>query len=71
MDLDLPLGRVPLEELAVIGQADLGVLGQFVQHVGQRHVAVRVVMAVGLAVGGDVHELGVLAAVVEAAHGAR
>ncbi len=39
---------------------------QAVQDVGQRHVAVRVVVAVGFAVGRDVHELRVLAGVVEA-----
>ena len=66
MDLDLPLGRVELEEFAVVGQPDVGMLRQAVEHVGQRHVAVGMMMAVRLAVGGDVHELGVLAAIVEA-----
>ena len=65
VDLDLPLGRVQLEELAVVGQPDVGVLRQPLQHVGQGHVAVGMVMAVRFAVGGDVHELGMLAAVVE------
>ena len=54
-----------LEELAVIGQPDVGVLRKALEHVGQGHVAVGMVMAVRFAVGGDVHELGMLAAVVE------
>ena len=62
VDLDFPLGRVKLEELAVVGQPDVRVLGQAIEHVRQRHVAVGVVMAVRFAVGGDVHELGVFAA---------
>ena len=66
MDLDLPLRRMELEELAVIRQPDVGIVGQAAQHVRQRHVAVRVMVAVRLAVGRDVHELRMLAAIVEA-----
>ena len=67
MDLDLPLRRVKLEKFAVIGQPHVAVLGQAIEDIGQRHVAVSMMVAVRLAVGGDVHELGVLSALVEAA----
>src|SRR5262249_6983328 len=66
VDLDLPLGGVQGEELAVVGQADLGVPAQLAEDISQRHVAMGVVVAVGLAVGGDVHELRVLPRGVEA-----
>ena len=58
MDLGFPLGRVELEKLAVVRQPDVWVLGQAIEDVSQRHVAVGMMMAVRFAVGGDVHELG-------------
>src|SRR5215831_15536808 len=56
-DLHLVRGRVYGEVLAVVGE-----LGEFVgldvmQSVGERHLSLVVVVAVGFAVGGDVHEL--------------
>ena len=53
--------------LAIIGDARELVAFDVIQRVGERHVAVRMVMAVGFAIGGDVHELGPGTAVVEAA----
>ena len=41
VDFHFPLGRMKLEKLAVVGQSDVRVLGQPIEHVGQRHVAVR------------------------------
>ena len=57
-DLGLPLGREFLEELAVVGEAGVAVVLDPVHGVGERHLAVLVVVAVGFAVGGDVGELG-------------
>ena len=49
-------GRM-IEKLSVIG--DLGKLAglNVVERVGKRHFAIGMVMTVGLAVGGDVHQL--------------
>ena len=58
--------RVALQVLAVVGQADGVVPLQGVEGPGQGHLAVGVVVAVGLAVGGDVDELGLLPLGVEA-----
>ena len=55
-DLALVLRRELLEEAAVIGELDGLVLLQQAQRVGQRHLAVLVMVAVGLAVGGDVDQ---------------
>ena len=44
-------------KLAVVGELDGLVLFEQAQRVSQSHFAVLVMMAVGLAVGGDVHEL--------------
>ncbi|MFO0635691.1 MAG: hypothetical protein U0168_22860 [Nannocystaceae bacterium] len=63
----LVLGRMLREELTVVGQPDLGRLLERVQRVGQRHVAVAMVVAVGLAVGRDVDQLRPVAAVEGAA----
>ena len=49
--------RVLLQELAVVGQPGQLLGCERVERVGERHVAVPVVVAVGLAVGRDVHEL--------------
>jgi hypothetical protein len=57
-DLGLPLGREFLEELAVVGELGVAVVLDPVHGVGERHLAVLVVVAVALAVGGDVGELG-------------
>src|SRR4029077_21260991 len=65
-DLRLPLGRMQLEEFAVVGEFDVAALAELAEDVGQRHVAERVMVAIGLAVGGDVHELGMLAAIIKA-----
>ena len=56
-DLALELGRKLLEKAGVVGQLDGLVLLEQAQRVGQRHFAVLVVMAVGLAVGGHVNQL--------------
>src|SRR5258708_29461424 len=49
--------RKLFQELAVIGETCDLIRLNLVQRIGQGHVAVLVVMAVGLAVSGDVHEL--------------
>ena len=56
-DLSLPLRRKFLQELAVVGEAGVAVDLNPVHGVGERHLAVLVVVAVALAVGGDVGEL--------------
>ena len=50
-----------LQIFAVVGEAGEVVGFDVVQGVGQCHVAVAVMVAVGLAVGGDVHQLGPVA----------
>ena len=67
-DPDFVRRRVGLEKLGVVRQARPPGLLDGVKRVGERHVAVTVMVAVGLAVGGDVHELGALARVVEGPH---
>src|SRR5262249_8789093 len=63
--LDLVRRRVALEELAVAREPREPLLLHPVERVGERHVAVAVVVAVGLAVGRDVDELGLVARVRE------
>src|SRR5438309_1461677 len=58
MNLNFPLRQVQIQEFAVVGQADFWVFAALVQHVSQGHVAVSVMMAIGLAVRGNVNELG-------------
>ena len=60
-DLHLLGGRVPLQVLAVVGEPRQALLLDVSKRVGQRHLAVAVVVAVGLAVGRDVDELGPVA----------
>ena len=64
-DLALVLGRKLLQKAAVVDQLHRLVRFQQAQGIGQRHLAVLVVMAVGFAVGGYVDQLR-LGAVVEA-----
>ena len=59
-DLGLPLGREFCEELAVVGELGVVLVFDPVHGVGESHLAVAVVVAVALAVGGDVGELGLL-----------
>ena len=56
-DLDLHLRRVALQELAVVGESDRVVFFHLAKGIGEGHVAVAVVVAVGLAVGRDVDQL--------------
>ena len=64
-DLSFVLGRKLLQEAAVVGQIHRLVRFQQAQRIGQRHVSVLVVVAIGFAVGGHVDQLR-LGAVVEA-----
>src|SRR6185295_15313837 len=63
-DPDLVFGRVLFEELAVVREPAAPRLGDRPQRVGQSHVPVTMMMAVGLAVGSDVDELGAAARLV-------
>jgi hypothetical protein len=54
LDLDLVVRRETLQELRVVGEPDTVARVQPQQRVGERHVAVAVVVAVGLTVGRDV-----------------
>ena len=56
-DFGLPFGRESFEELAVVGEVGLVSVFDPVHGVGERHLAVLVVVAVALAVGGDVGDL--------------
>ena len=56
-DLDLMLGRMLFQELAVDGQLGQPLGLQDIEAVGQGHVPEPVMMPVGLSVGGDVNEL--------------
>ena len=62
-DFGLPRGREFFEELAVVGELGVAVVLDPVHGVGERHLAVLVVVAVAFAVGGDVGELGAAGAV--------
>ena len=62
MNLNFPFGGVQLEELSIVGQPHIGILRQPLKHMGQGHVAMGVMVAVRLAIGGNVHELGMFAA---------
>ena len=55
--LGLPLRRELFQELAVVGERCVAVRLDPVHGIGERHLAVLVVVAVALAVGGDVREL--------------
>ena len=57
-DFGLPFGREFFEEFAVVGESGLLALFDPVHGVGESHLAVFVMMAVALAVGGDVGYLG-------------
>ncbi len=56
-DFGLPFGREFFEELAVVGEAGLAGVFDPVHGVGEGHLAVLVMVAVALAVGGDVRDL--------------
>ena len=53
-DFGFVLGWVEGEELGVVGEAGVVVVLDPVHGVGERHLAVAVVVAIALAVGGDV-----------------
>src|SRR5215471_3345223 len=56
-DLDFMRGGEVLQELSVIGKLDCRIGLNAVQRIGQRHVAMLVVVAIGFAIGGYVHQL--------------
>ena len=62
-DLALILGRKLLQKTAVVGQLHRLVCFQQAQRIGQRHLPVLVVVAIGFAVGGHVDQLRLGAAV--------
>ena len=66
-DLDFVGRRVDGEVLAVVGELRQLVGFDVMQRVGERHLALEMMVAVGLAVGGDVHELRPAAVLGEAA----
>ena len=66
VDFGFVRGRMPFEGFRVNRQARVFAGLDGMQRVCQGHVAMAVVVAVGFAVGGDVHELSVAAAVIEA-----
>ena len=66
-DLDFVGRRIDGEILAVVGEPGELVGLDVMQRVGQRHLALEMMMAVGLAVSGDVHELRPAAVLGEAA----
>src|SRR5262249_54144200 len=68
MDLDFVSRRMLLEILAIVGQPPQLVALDVVQRVGQSHFAVPVMVAVGLAVGGNIDQLTPLASIAESAH---
>src|SRR5580698_7975418 len=49
--------RKQFQELSVIGQSDSFVVLDMVQRIGERHLAVMVVVAVAFAIGRDMHQL--------------
>ena len=62
-DLDFPLWRVLFEKLAVVGQGYSRGRGEMLEGVCQGHIAVRVVVSIGFAVGRDMDQLVSLAQV--------
>ena len=56
-NLGVVLGWMLLQKLAVVGDLRQAAALDVIERVGQRHVAERVVMPVGFAVGGDVGQL--------------
>ena len=54
-DLHLMRRGMFLQKLAVVGEPGDAATLHMIQRRGQRHIAMRMMMAVGLAVGGDVH----------------
>ena len=58
---DEVLGRVEFEELAIDGDGGEAATLQEMQSVGQRHLSIAMVMPVTLSIGGDMHELRLLA----------
>src|SRR3954469_14080578 len=66
-DLSLARGRTEFEIFAIVGELCEPALLDIAQRICQRHIAESLVVAVRLAVGRDVHELGRLSVVREGA----
>ena len=59
--------RIHFQELAVIGKAHGRISFNPVQGIGQRHIAMAMMVTIGLAISGNVHQLRPVATVREAA----
>ena len=57
-DLDFVRRRKLFQKLSIVGQAHMGLRLNGMESISQRHVAIAMMMAIGLAIGGNVHELG-------------
>src|ERR1700722_6836176 len=67
-DLHEVLGRMLFQKLAVVGELGDPLLLDFLEGIGERHLAVAVMMTVALSVRGNVNQLRSLTRVGEAAH---
>ncbi len=67
-DFHLPLRRVLLQKVTVVGKGNSGGRRDQVERIGKSHIAVSVMVAVGLAIGCNMHQLFPLAVVGEPRH---
>ena len=61
--LDLVFRRMLLEVLPVVRQSGYALVLDILEGISQCHVAVRMMVSIALAVGGNVHELGPIASI--------
>ncbi len=67
-DLHLALRRVRLQKVTVVGKGNFGGRRDQVERICERHVAMRMMVAVGLSIGCNMHQLFPLAVVGEPRH---